>query len=270
MNAPKFAFCQEMLADTGLDFGRQCEFLARCGYRGIELAPHCLGDVPHRLPASRAASLAQTAREAGLEITGLHWLLTAYPALSVTEPVTELQDVLKGLVDLCAALGGTVMIHGSPKNRVRPEGMDQADLTDRLAQVFAPVAEHAGAAGITYCIEALDASQTRTINTMDEAAALIGQVAHPAFRGMLDTRSASKAELLALPDLIARHRDIIAHVHLNDSNARVPGAGGDNFAPVLTALRDYSGWLSVEPFAATDRGILADADDTLTYLKAAR
>lgn len=270
MSAPKFAFCHEMLADAGLDFGQQCEFLARCGYQGIELAPHCLGDMPHRMPASQAAALARVARDAGLEITGLHWLLTAYPTLSITEPVPQVRDVLKGLVDLCAALGGSVMIHGSPKNRVRPEGMDQADLTDRLAQVFAPVAEHAGAAGITYCIEALDASQTRTINTMDEAAALIGQVAHPAFRGMLDTRSASKAEALALPDLIARHRDIIAHVHLNDQNARVPGAGDDDFVPVLAALRDYSGWLSVEPFAATGRGILVDADDTLTYLKAAQ
>ena len=51
-------------------------------------------------------------------VSGLHWLLVAPEGLSITSNDGAVRDrtrdVMRGLVDLCAGLGGPVLIHGSP------------------------------------------------------------------------------------------------------------------------------------------------------------
>ena len=248
--------CNEMLADDGLDFAAQCRVAAALGYGGLELAPGTLGPDPLAVPDATLRDMAATAADHGLVIGGLHWLLAPFPSLSITDPgkAAPTRAALLRLVEICAALGGRVLVHGSPGQRVPPPGEEAEALLDRVAAFFRPVAERAGDHGLTYCIEPLSPDQTPFLTTVEEAAGLVARVDRPAFVTMIDTSSAGLGETVPVPELIRRWvpTGLVGHIHLNDTNRGAPGAGADDFLAILAALRDagWTGALSVEPFVA--------------------
>ncbi len=252
--------CNELLAAEGRGLAEQCEIAAALGYMGLEIAPATLGEAPDRLSPQRVAEIARTLADHGLRVTGLHWLLAPFPALSITEPAAAAQtrDTLLRLTDLCAGLGGAVMVHGSPGQRVPPAGEAPERTLARVAELFRPVAAHAGAAGITYCIEPLSPAETPFINRVAEGAALAGAVGDPAFRTMIDTSAAGVAEAEPVAELIARWlpTGMIGHVQANDTNRGAPGTGADPFPAIVAALR-RAGWarpVAVEPFTTCISG----------------
>ena len=250
----RFSLCNEVVRE--LSFAAQCDLAATLGYQGIELAPFTLGDAPHRLAPSEIAALRRAASDAGVAITSLHWLLVAPAGLSITsgEATTRARtlDVIAGLVDLAAELGATHLVHGSPAQRVLPEGPDREAARQRGVDALAFAGERARDAGVVYCIEPLDRGQTGFVNTIADAAEIVRTIGSPALRTMLDTCSAANTETEPLDALIARWlpTGLIAHVHLNDANKRAPGQGAVRFGPVLAALRaqGYTGTAAIEPF----------------------
>ena len=250
----KIALCNEVLRE--LPFPEQCRFAAAVGYDGLELAPFTLSETPHCIPESEIQRIRRTAQEEGLEITSLHWLLVAPPGLSITSSdptvLRKTKQVLLGLIDLCAELGGSVLVHGSPEQRMIGADQDRSRVFERAVGIFQEVTRHAGDRGLVYCIEALPRVQTNFINNLQEARALVRAVDSPSFKTMLDSRSARLSEPVA-PDLLLEQwlpTGQIAHVHLNDSNSRGPGEGEDSFAEIVQVLleRDYQGTVSIEPF----------------------
>ena len=261
----KIALCNEVLRE--LAFPAQCEQAAAWGYSGLELAPFTLGEEPHRLSADRRAGLRRAASDAGIAITGLHWLLLTPPGLSITTADPGVRqttsEVLKQLVDLCADLGGKVLVHGSPRQRQVKADEDPLEAWNRARELWATVAGQAAQAGVLYCIEPLAPHDTNFINTIGSAVDMMEAVDSPSLRTMLDTRAASHSESASLPQLVDRWlpAGAIAHVHLNDPNGRAPGQGSLNFGPVLQALRRhrYQGLVSVEPFEYRPDGSTAAA-----------
>ena len=69
----RISLCNEVV--FALDFPAQCALARGLGYDGLEIAPFTLSDEPHRLPYERRMELRRIAEDAGLAITGLHWLL---------------------------------------------------------------------------------------------------------------------------------------------------------------------------------------------------
>ena len=250
----KIALCNEVLQP--MPFVRQCEFAAALGYDGLELAPFTLSDAPHLMIPQERAAIRRAAEAAGLKITGLHWLLLAPKGMSVTSADEGVRlrtvEVMRRLVDLCADLGGKVLVHGSPGQRQVPPNETRETAIARACDCFAAVAEHARAAGVTYCIEPLSRHETLVVNTLAEAAAIVDAIDNPGLRTMLDTSAAARAEELAVVDLLERWlpKGYIAHVQVNDSSRRGPGQGEDRFAPVFAALKrhGYGGVVAVEPF----------------------
>ena len=246
-----YSLCNELLAEEGLSLRQQAEVARDLGYCALELAPYTLSPEPHRLDADAVAAIRAEIEGAGIQVSGLHWLLTHVPDASITDPVRwdDARDILLGLIDLCAALGGRVLVHGSPGQRLRPEGVTDAELMTRLADFFAPVASRAGDLGMTYCIEPL--AETKTIRTVAEGAKLVDTVNHPAFRTMIDCSAAGQAEP-PVAELI-RHwvpTGQIGHIHANDTTRGAPGMGDDPFPEIVAALID-TGWahpIGVEPF----------------------
>src|SRR4051794_10014480 len=112
----RIALCNEVIA--GMDFARQCAFAAALGYDGLEVAPFTLGDEPHLLHGEAVRRLRRAAQDAGIAVTGLHWLLVKPAGLSITSEDAAVRgrtlEVMRRLVGLCAELGGAVMVHGSP------------------------------------------------------------------------------------------------------------------------------------------------------------
>ncbi len=249
----RISLCNEVIA--GVPFAAQCDLAAKLSYDGLELAPFTLSNEPHLLPPGERRSLRKAASDAGLSITGLHYLLRAPAGLSITSADPQVREttltVMRGLCRLAVDLGATVLVHGSPDQR-RPDPADEQGSRQRGVDAFAAVAGAAAEAGVTYCIEPLSRDQTLFVNTVAEAADIVRTIDNPALRTMIDCSSSGRAETESVPDLV-RHwipTGLIAHIHFNDPNRQGPGDGELDFAPIVAALREagYPGDASIEPF----------------------
>ena len=268
----KFALCNEVLAS--LPFAEQCRAAAALGYMGLEVAPYTVCDDPAAMTDGQAHDLARIAADHGLVVTGLHWLLVKPADLSITSPDTTVHTrtiaFMRRLTELCAAMGGAYLVHGSPKQRLIADGQTSDDALERATVAFAAAGEAARAAGVTYCIEPLSPDQTSLINTVGEAVAIVQAVSNPHLRTMIDTSSAGLAEAEPVADLIRRWMPtgLIAHVQVNDPNRRGPGQGEMKFAPILRALRDtgYAGVVAAEPFDYIPDG-MGSAAWSIGYLR---
>jgi D-psicose/D-tagatose/L-ribulose 3-epimerase len=250
----RIALCNEVIAP--MPFPRQCEYAAKLGYDGLEIAPYTLSDEPQRMGAAQIAAARSAAADCGIAVTGLHWLLLKPPGLSISTRDEGVRrrtvDVMLCLIDLCAQLGGKYLVHGSPAQRRVEAGETRVAATARAQECFAAVAERAQQAGVLYCIEPLSSEQTPLINTLEEAFQLVSGIGSPAVKSMLDCSSAGRMEKQPLGALVERWlpQGVIAHVQVNDRNRRGPGQGEQRFAPLFAALKRhrYAGDVAVEPF----------------------
>jgi len=268
----RIALCNEVIAP--MPFPQQCEYAAKLGYDGLEIAPYTLSEEPQRLGSAQLAAARAAAEDAGIAITGLHWLLVKPAGLSISTRDDAVRrktlDMMVALVEQCAELGGKYLVHGSPhQRRIDPGDTREAALA-RARECFARAAERAAKVGVVYCIEPLSADQTPLINTLAEAAELVAQIRNPAVKSMLDCSSAGRMEKESLAALVDRWlpRGMIAHVQVNDRNRRGPGQGEQKFAPLLGALvrHQYAGDIAVEPFDYVPDGPGAAAR-AIVYIK---
>lgn len=247
------ALCNEVVRE--LSFDAQCDLAARLGYDALEVAPFTLADDPRDLTERDLARYRQQAQDAGVSISSLHWLLTAPEGLSITSPNAAVRaatlEVMHALVDACAALGGSVLVHGSPQQRRLSEEDPSGD-AERGREAFALIAAAAESAGVIYCIEPLSTLETPFINTVAEAESIVKQVNSPALKTMLDTRAARLAETESAELVLelGLRAGTVAHVHINDSSKVGPGQGADKFAAIFEVLLTarYDGIVAVEPF----------------------
>ena len=250
----KLALCNEVLAP--LPFETQCRMARALGYAGLEVAPYTVCEDPQTMTLAQARELRQVAADHGLKISGLHWLLVKPAGLSITDPDPAVRArtvaFMRHLCELCAAMGGSYLVHGSPGQRRISEGSSHAQALAWAAAAWGLAGEAAADCGVIYCIEPLSRDQTEVVNTLADAAAIVQAAGQPALRTMLDTSSAGLAEDLPVPALIERWlaTGLVAHIQLNDPNRRAPGQGEMAFGPVLAALRQggWDGWVAVEPF----------------------
>jgi D-psicose/D-tagatose/L-ribulose 3-epimerase len=250
----KIALCNEVLQP--LPFAQQCALAAALGYDALEVAPFTLAENPLEIDDAQARGFARIAHDHGLVISGLHWLLVAPPGLSIVSADAVLRRktsaAMVRMVELCAALGGRYLVHGSPKQRSVPPGESRDAALERARECLAQAARAAQEHGVVYCIEPLARAETDLINTVAEAVDVVDAIASSAFKTMIDCSAAGQAEEQSVPELIARWWPTgkLAHVQVNDPNRRGPGQGAMRFAPILAALRDagYRGVLAVEPF----------------------
>jgi sugar phosphate isomerase/epimerase len=269
----RIALCNEVIGEMAFD--EQCRFAAALGYDGLEVAPFTLGDEPHRLPAATIRAARQAAEEAGIAITGLHWLLVKPKDLSVTsadDAVFEATlEVGLALVALCAELGGSVLVHGSPKQRLLPDDAEgKTKARARALSYFEQVGRAAEAAGVIYCVEPLGTAETNFINTVGEAAQMLDELGVAGLATMVDAKAALQDEAQAVPDLLDHWLPTgkLAHIQLNDADGAAPGQGETAFAPIVAALKRnaYKGVVAIEPFIYKPSGA-AVAARAIGYLR---
>jgi len=272
----KFALCNEVLRH--LPFPEQCRVASALGYDGLEVAPFTLADDPSTLTDAQAQAFARVAQDHGLEINGLHWLLVAPTGLSIVSADAALRRrttaFMQRLVELCAAMGGKYLVHGSPKQRSVPPGDTHATALARAQECLTAAASHAGRHGVVYCIEPLSTAETDLLNTVAQAADLVDAIGSPAFKTMIDCSAAGQVESEDVAALMRRWMPTgrIGHVQVNDPNRRGPGQGAMRFAPILEALREmtdaghYGGIVAVEPFDYVPDG-MGSAARAIGYLR---
>jgi sugar phosphate isomerase/epimerase len=265
----RFAFCNEGFGNR--PWGDQCAAIAQAGYDAVEIAPYTLAEDVRNLSPSARVELRRAARDAGLDVAGLHWLLVKPEGLHISHPDAAVRartvDYLRHLTDFCGDLGGAVMVFGSPKQRGRSAGAGEQDAWQWAAETFAQVLPTLSARGVTLCLEPLTAAETDFILNAADGRRMVEEIGHPNFRLLLDVK-AMVSERDPIPALIRRHADILGHFHANDANLQAPGCGETDFRPILAALSDvgYGGYVSTEPFKfSTDIDTIVQ--QSLRYLK---
>jgi sugar phosphate isomerase/epimerase len=247
----KFAICNETFQDWPFD--RAFAFAADCGYSGIELAPFTVSNYVTDIPSKQRAEIRAQAEAAGLEIIGLHWLLAKTEGFYLTTPDAEVRGKTAAyfgeLARFCADLGGRVLVLGSPGQRNLLPGVDRSEATNYAAEVLRGAVDVLEETGVVLALEPLGPEWTDFLRNAEEAAELVRRIGSPQVRLHLDCKAMS-SESTPIPELIRRHREVLAHFHANDPNGRGPGFGELDFVPILRTLGEieYGGWVSVEVF----------------------
>lgn len=277
----KYAMCNELFEGWSLE--KQFDFVAQCGYEGMELAPFTITPTDNpanvcEITAAKRAEIRKIAEKSGVEVVGLHWLLAKTQGFHLTHPDADIRkktvEYGKALIELCADLGGKIMIWGSPKQRNIEEGVtrDQAYryAADALCELV-PVLEKNQ---VTIAMEPLAPAETNFLTCALETLALVQMVKSPWVQFMLDCKAMWGGELnpdgtrRPMEEVIRQFRPWVRHFHANDPNLRGPGFGELDFHPLFKALKEtkFDGWVSVEVFDYAP-GAEALAKKSLEYMK---
>lgn len=271
----KYCICNETFQNW--NWHDTCRQVAEFGYRYIEVAPFTLAKDVRELTSEQRIEIKSCATEFGLQIVGLHWLLVSPPGLSITgdsqEVRIETASYLCELANLCADLGGSTMVLGSPAQRRLPTPETTSAVSprqlalERLLEVISPALEICDARGLTLCLEPLPSPEADFMLTLKETTEIVKTVNRRCLKTMLDIKSAS-SETTAIDVLVHEYSDVIHHVHVNDANRRGPGFGETDFVPILRALNEvsYDGPVSIEVFDYTPDPITI-ASQSLAYLQ---
>jgi sugar phosphate isomerase/epimerase len=265
----KFGICNEIFQGWSLE--ETFVYAREAGYDFVEIAPFTLAKSVHDLSATERARIRGLAEQAGIGISGLHWVLVQAEGKYLTHPEAairrETASYFEALVECCADLGGTRIIVGSPKQRNVLEGVTQEQAWDWATEVFRPAVQRAEQCGVVLCFEPLAPSETNFINTAAEARRFAAQYASPAMSVILDVKAMS-SEPTPIPQIIRESAGQFAYFHANDANLKGPGFGDVDFTPIAAALREasYDGIVSVEVFKF-EEGPQAIATQSRAYLR---
>ena len=247
----KFSICNEMF--EGWKWEDVFKYAGDLGYDGVEVAHFTLCDSVTEVSKAERERLRQSAKDAGVEIVGIHWVFVSPEGLHISHPDEKIRarsvNYLHELVDFCGDLGGKVIVFGSPKNRnvLKPLTSEQA--WEYAKETFQSCCDHAQARDVIICIEPLATYMTDYVNLPEDGARLVEEINHPNFKMILDTyaMACNNVDMGKALEQYAKH---LAHVHVNDDNESWPGAGNTDFEPVARALKKigYDKYVSVEVF----------------------
>jgi sugar phosphate isomerase/epimerase len=153
-------------------------------------------------------------------------------------------DLLKSFVDL-AARWKSVIVFGSLQGRLRDEP-DRAAGEARIVRAVGELAHYATDKGVTLAFEPVNHGEVGFHNTISQVAGVIRNLNDAGVRMMIDTFHMNIEERDMLAPL-SGIRDILAHVHLSETNRDVLGTGHWPTRAFLAGLEriGYRGWCSV-------------------------
>ncbi|MBC8870227.1 MAG: sugar phosphate isomerase/epimerase [Planctomycetes bacterium] len=190
----------------------------------------------------------------------------------------------KTAIDCCQAAGATALV--GPYHSALGFFSGQGPTKDEwkwAVDSMRPVAEHAGQAGVTLGVEALNRFECYFLNTHADSARFAREVDHPNCKVMYDTFHAHIEEK-NIPQALRDCADVLCHVHISENDRSTPGTGNVRWAENFDTLKEigYDGWMMVEAFGLALKELVAAtkiwrrmydtedqlARDAVTFMKA--
>jgi D-psicose/D-tagatose/L-ribulose 3-epimerase len=129
-------------------------------------------------------------------------------------------------------------------------GAADRDAPKRVRDTYARLADRARDIGVMLGIEAVNRYESNVVNTVDDAAAIVREVAPDVLFAHIDTFHMNIEEH-DVTDAIARNIDVIGHVHIGESHRGYLGSGSVDFGETFRALArvGYDGPIVFEAFS---------------------
>lgn len=260
-------FAMSNIAWKGSERLQAYRMLRDAGFSGLEIAPGLLlrEAVADVFPSEDVvqARLSEAAAF-GLTMVSMQSLLFGVEGAALfgtSEEVKRLDHGLSRAIRLAGRLGIGNLVFGSPRQRVIPDGMQAAEVEQRVADVFGPLGELARENGAVIALEPNPAQYgTNFMTTFAETLAVVDRLDHSGITVNFDTgalhmtgRYGDMAEAVTA----GRHR--ISHVHLSRPFLEPAPASSDEAIALLRALAlaGYKGAVSIEMKAVPDDGMHA-------------
>lgn len=261
----KYGICNEHFPEASLN--ETVRLLADLGYDGVEITPWTVVDSPLEANTETLEAVRETVEGAGLEVIGVPRVFAAGDsAYHIGHPEQSVRDrtvrYLGNVVDLCADLGGSVVIFGSPNQRSVPDGTDSTVVRQNAVGTFSDerLLERLEETGVTLCMEPISPAYTDFVTTTTEALDFVEDVGHPNVGVALDGFHLAR-ESRAATECIRDAAESLTHFHSDGDTGRGAAEGSLEYGPILDALEDvdYDGYLSLEIHEL----IFDDGDSTL-------
>lgn len=143
-------------------------------------------------------------------------------------------------------VGANLVVFGSGKARMMPDGFSRADAEAQLVDFLQLVGDVAQAHAMRVVIEPLNRKESNILNSVAEGVALAERVNHPAIRVLADFYHMDEEQepLRALLD----YKTWLAHIHVADTDRRAPGTGSYPYTQFVELLdkAGYDGMVSIE------------------------
>ena len=178
------------------------------------------------------------------------------------EKVAATVSYLNDLINLAVQLGSKIVCGPFYSTTGRagshtPEEREQQ--LEQIASALKPICKNAEAAGVILAMEPLNRFETDCVNTLQQAADLIGRVGSPALKIHIDTFHMNIEEDDSAAAIL-KHAQHIGHVHASASHRGLLGQDQVKWDSVLSALQSigYDGDIVIESFSE-DNQVIARA-----------
>jgi sugar phosphate isomerase/epimerase len=243
MTEPRFS-CQEQLV-PGNTYADKFAFLARAGFAGIEIWSQNLSD--------HIAELAELSVSTGIAVSsgcqGFDGGLINASEAGRRAAITQTREALDALGALNGAgfvvpsgfaLGSKVL---PPFKPPRPAEEDAEALRDSLAQIL----PHAAQTQVAVFLEPINRYEIHFLNSLAEAASVVSAINSPWLSVVADLFHMNIEEANPI-EALSNVSSWLGHVHLADTNRKLPGQGHLNFVAHFTVLQrsGYRAWLAIE------------------------
>lgn len=236
------------IAMPSFHHGNIMSAVAELGISGLEVAPSKVWENTESVTFSQVETYRREVEASGLKVIGIHSLFYDQPHLGVFnnhDTRVATLGFLKHLSRLCADLGGTTLVFGSPQARRRnklPVGEADSIMVAFLKELCDSIRGH----GTFILLEALGKNESDYINSLEHVCRIAEQVDSSSMGYHFDAKAASEAGDIT-PEIMRILGNNLRHVHVNEADFGILGRGVDHAAiGILLREIQYSGYISLE------------------------